>query len=294
MKETENITLVVTCNNHFSLMLGALIKSISENHKSEKCIDLYIVNDHISSKNKIRINKCIDETKINLIWFESDIIFERVKLPIDNSSFPRNVYMRLFIPSFLPNKVKKAIYLDVDMICCADIERLWEIDLNGNPIAAVKDRSQVVSNEWGGISNFKELNIDPETPYFNTGLIVFNTEAWRSEEITLKIIEAVESNIKYANFPDQYGLNVVLATRCLSLDFRWNCYSMLDEIDPFIIHFIGNKPIYKSYSDNIHYAKEFFRYLGLTPWKSFKPYSAYMRYWNKAVNKLKNKLYIFK
>lgn len=294
MKELENITLVVTCNDHFSLMLGALIQSIGTNHTSSKQIDLYVVNDHILSKNKIRINKCADQAKINLIWLESDVIFENVKLPLDNSSFPRNVYMRLFIPSFLPEMVKKAIYLDVDMICCTDIAKLWEIDLAGKPIAAVKDRSEVVSSEWGGISNYKELNIDPDTPYFNTGLIVFNTDVWRIEGITQKIIDAVENNIKYAGFPDQYGLNVVLAANCLSLDFRWNCYSVLDEKDPFIIHFIGNKPIYKSYSDNANYSKEFFKYLRSTPWKNFEPYSAYRRYWNKALNKIKNKLHIFK
>jgi len=294
MKKSENITLVVTCNDHFSLMLGALIQSIAANHTSLKQIDLYIVNDNISFKNKIRINKCGGDAKINLIWLESDVIFEKVKLPIDNSSFPRNVYMRLFIPSFLPDEVKKAIYLDVDMICCTDIAKLWEIDLNDKPIAAVKDRSEVVSSEWGGIANYKELKIDPNTPYFNTGLIVFNTDVWRTENITHKIIEAVENNIKYAGFPDQYGLNVVLAARCLPLDFRWNCYSMLTQNDPFIIHFIGNKPIYKSYGDNANYAKEFFKYLGSTPWKNFEPYSSYMRYWNKALNKIKNKLHIFK
>ena len=294
MEKTGNITLVATCNNHFSLMLGALIRSIGENHTSINQIDLYIVDDHISDRNKTRLANCADESNINIIWLSSEIIFENEKLPIDNSSFPRNVYMRLFIPSFLPKGVKKAIYLDVDMICCKDITKLWEIDLQDQPIAAVKDRSGVVSSEWGGIANYKELGLDPNTPYFNTGLIMFNTDVWRKEGITQQIIKAVEDNIKHAGFPDQYGLNVVLARRCLSLDFRWNCYSMLDEKEPFIIHFIGNKPIYKSYSDNENYSNEFFRYLKSTPWKDFRPYSTYMRYWNKALNIIKNKLHIVK
>lgn len=275
-------------------MLGALLKSIIVNHKSEQPIQLFIINDKISSANRRRINQIVQDGKLNITWLESATIFENIKLPIDNSSFPRNVYMRLFIPSFLPPEIKKAIYLDVDMICCNDIAKLWEIDMGASPAAAVKDRSDVVSSEWGGIPNYKELDLDPKTPYFNTGLIVFNMDVWRAEGITQQIITAVEENIKYAGFPDQYGFNAVLAPRCLALDFKWNCYSMLTEKEPNIIHFIGNKPIYQSYSDNKGYAIEFFKYLELTPWHNFKPYSSYSRYWNKAINKLKNKLQVLK
>ncbi|MGY4384235.1 lipopolysaccharide biosynthesis glycosyltransferase [Pedobacter sp. UYP24] len=294
METPEIITLVFTCNNHFALMLGALLKSIIVNHKSEQHIQLFIINDNISLSNKNRINQITLDGKLNVTWLESAKIFENIKLPIDNSSFPRNVYMRLFIPSFLPLEIKKAIYLDADMICCTDISKLWKIDLGNFPVAAVKDRSEVVSSEWGGIPNYEELNLDPNTPYFNTGLIVFNMDLWREESITQAIINAVEENIKYANFPDQYGFNVVLASKCLTLDFKWNCYSMLMEESPNIIHFIGNKPIYQSYKDNQSYATEFYKYLELTAWRSFKPYSAYARYWNKALNKIKNKLQVFK
>jgi lipopolysaccharide biosynthesis glycosyltransferase len=275
-------------------MLGALVKSIISNHTSNQPIELFIIDDNISYRNKDRVNAIVKDSGLTINWLESNTIFENIRLPTDNSSFPRNVYMRLFIPYVLPKEIKKAIYLDVDMICCTDISKLWEIDLEEKPLAAVKDKSEVVSSKWGGISNYKELGLDPATPYFNTGLIVFNMDIWRSEGIPEKIIAAVEANIKYASFPDQYGLNVILAERCLQLDFRWNCYSTLTKKDPFIIHFIGNKPIYKSYSDNASYAKEFFKYLGLTPWTNFRPYPSYERYWNKALNKIKNQLYVFK
>ncbi|RZK00210.1 MAG: glycosyltransferase family 8 protein, partial [Flavobacterium sp.] len=173
MKNKNNITLVVACNDHFAIMLGALIKSIIHNHVSSEEIDLYIVDDGISVKSKNRIIECAGN-HINLIWLKINDIFENVKLPVDNSTFPRNVYMRLFIPTFLPLEVKKAIYLDVDMINCVDISNLWNVSLDGHPIAGVRDRSAVISNDWGGIGNYKELNLNPETPYYNAGLIVYN------------------------------------------------------------------------------------------------------------------------
>ena len=293
MLKESNITLVVACNDHFAVMMGALIQSIIQNHKNDQQIDLYIVNDNISIKNQDRINTSAGNSSLKITWLDSKIIFQNIHLPVDNSSFPRTVYMRLFIPSFLPIEVKKAIYLDVDMIACEDISKLWEIDLGDFPAAAVRDRSDVVSSEWGGLPNYIELGMHPNTPYFNTGLIMFNMDIWRMEGISQRIIDEVEKNIQYAGFPDQYGLNAILADRCLELDFRWNCFSMLNEKKPYIIHFIGNKPIYSSYSENRQYGEEFFKYVKLSAWNNFRPYSGYWRYINKALNKLKNKMYKF-
>ncbi len=78
-------------------------------------------------------------------------------LPLDASSFPLNVYARLFIPHFISPLLEKVIYLDVDMIMEKDIQELWNIDLQDKMISGVIDRSGVVSSSWGGISNYKEL-----------------------------------------------------------------------------------------------------------------------------------------
>ncbi|MCD0490211.1 glycosyltransferase family 8 protein [Pedobacter sp. MC2016-14] len=292
MKNKENITIVVASDDHFAIMLAALIQSIIHTHKSGEKIDLYIVDDNLSTANLEKINSSYDPEKINIKWLKLTEIFAGVKLPLDNSTFPLNVYMRLFIPLFLPKEVKKAIFLDVDMILCTDISELWNIDLGSYPIAAVRDRSEIISNEWGGITNYKELGLHPDLPYFNAGMMVLNNEIWRENGITQKIIECITTNVKYANFPDQYGLNVILAGQFYELDFRWNCYSILDEKNPYIIHFIGNKPIYKSYNSNVTYAEEFFKYVRLTAWKDFSPHSSYKRYLKKAINKIKKKLNI--
>ncbi len=289
MENKKNITLVVVCNDHFAIMLAALIQSVVSNHKTPEQIELFIIDDHIGQANKNKILASFKEENLNVTWLKVDQVIENIQLPEDNSTFPRNVYIRLFIPSFLPQELKKAIYLDVDMIVCKEISVLWNLELGTHPVAAVKDRSETVSNEWGGITNYKELGLQADLPYFNSGLLVFNMELWRNQNITAKIIDCISSNVKYANFPDQYGLNVVLAGQFLELDYRWNCYAVLDEKDPYIIHFIGNKPIYKSYEGNKAYANEFFNYLNKTEWKNFRPYSSYKRYLNKALIKLKKR-----
>jgi lipopolysaccharide biosynthesis glycosyltransferase len=289
---SNTITIFTVCDNHFSVLLAALIKSIDINHRSDEDINFYIVGDKLTTANKANLQKCADSGKISFFWFEiNDIIKDKSMLPLDGSSFPLIVYIRLFFPLFTPAEVEKVIYLDVDMIVRKDISMLWNIDLGDKIIGGVPDRSEVVSCSWGGITNYKELGIDSESKYFNSGLLLLSRSKWIEAKITEKIIDCISKNTRYANFPDQYGLNVVFANQWLELDSRWNSYSMLEKEDPFLIHFIGIKPIFTSYNYVVRYKDEFYSYLRLTPWANYKPIGNHVRIFKKIWNKLYKKGY---
>lgn len=267
----EKITVVTVCDNHYAILLAALLKSIEINHKTGGQIDFYIIEDNISSLNKSKITSSVDPDIFSLKWLTmKEAVPSDVQLPLDNSSFPLNVYVRLFIPYFIPEKITKVLYLDVDMIVNCDISTLWNIDIGDKIIAGVVDRSKVVSSTWGGIANYKELGLNPDTKYFNSGLLIIKPAEWRAGKIAAKVIECITTNKEFAAFPDQYGLNVVFANQWFELDYKWNCYSFEEEKEPYIIHFIGTKPIYKSYKFNREYKKIFFSYLALTSWQDFQ------------------------
>ena len=288
----ERITAFTVCDNHFAVLLAALVKSIDINHVTGEVIDFYIVGDKLTSKNKQKIENCVSPEKIRIIWVEmQDIIKDKSKLPLDGSSFPLIVYIRLFFQLFIPQDTKKVIYLDVDMIVRKDISQLWNIDLDGMPLGAVMDKAELVSSPWGGIQNYKEFGINPLAKYFNSGLLVIDYQRWVKEDITRRIIECIDQNRKYAFFPDQYGLNVIFAEQWFELDPAWNSFSPIDRPDPNIIHFIAVKPIFKSYNFVERYKTEFFYYLEQTPWSGYKPRSNYFRLFKKLKNKLNKKYY---
>jgi lipopolysaccharide biosynthesis glycosyltransferase len=210
-----------------------------------------------------------------------------MKLPLDRSSYPLNIYMRLFIPYFLPEDIEKVLYLDVDMIVQKDISVLFDNDLNNYVVAAVLDpRIITFDNSWGGVLNYKELGLPGTTKYFNTGLLLMNTVKWRAENVTERIISCIDNNKKFANYPDQYGLNVVLAGEWLELDPLWNHFCTIDHPDPYLIHFVQRKPIYKSYDNVERFKKIFDQYLDQTKWTNFKPIGESSRYFKKIKNVL--------
>jgi len=287
---TKPITLVSVCNDNFVVLLCALIKSIETNKQQQDRIDFILVNDHISPLNLRRIQQSVNDDQIHLTFIEIGAILKLgVPLPLDRSTFPLNVYVRLLIPSFLLGEVDKAIYLDVDMIVRKDLSTLWNLPLEDHMIGGVPDRSGTISSPWGGIPNYKELGLNGEEKYFNSGLLLINVREWRKTNLSQQLIKCISDNCKYANFPDQYGLNVIFAGQWLEIDRRWNTYSHDEESDPFIIHFIGKKPIYRSYDGNPFYKAEFKKYLQLTPFNSFKELTNLNRYANKFYHLMEKK-----
>ena len=289
----EKITIVTTSDNHYVILLAALIKSIEVTNSSKSSIDIYVIDDNIKDINKRKITSAIKDQNINVIWKDiKSVIDPSVKLPTDKSVFPLNTYARLFIPYIVPKETEKVLYLDVDMILIKDVLELWKTDMSSCMIAGVRDRAPIVSH-WMGIINYKELGLDPETKYYNAGLMLLKPKEWRDNNITEKVLSCIKQNISYTHYGDQYGLNVVFANSWFELDPRWNCFADSDITDPFLIHFIVTKPLYTSYSFNKDYKNKFYEYLKLTAWRNYKPQKDTMESFKQLKNKIFRKIVRF-
>jgi lipopolysaccharide biosynthesis glycosyltransferase len=288
MKQNNTISIVVASDNHYAILIVALLKSIDLNHKTDEHIDFHIIDDGISAKFKKQLETIVDPARITLKWFKSkEIVPVNIIIPVDNSAFPLTVYLRVFSPYVVDQNLDKLIYLDVDTLVQDDISKLWNIDLGDHTVAAVQDVGGTFDCEWGGVANYKELGFAPDTKYFNSGLLVINPKKWRAEDISNQVITALSTHKKYVQLADQYGLNVVLGNKWLQLDDKWNWFAFKENDNPHIVHFLDIKPIFKSYNSQEVYREEFYRYLSLTPWKNFKPISGNQRHIRKIVNKIK-------
>ncbi|QHV96582.1 glycosyltransferase family 8 protein [Spirosoma endbachense] len=288
MNTKERISIVLASDNHYAILIAALVKSIELNHKTDEAIDFYIIDDRISTGNKEKIQASVQSKDIAIHWLNAEqVVPSTIKFPIDNTAFPLTAYFRVFSPYVVPADLERIIYLDVDMIVLEDISKLWTIDMGDNIFGAVQDFQKVVSCSWGGIPNYKELGMAPDTKYFNSGLLLINAKAWREADITNKVFKCLHDNLQYINFADQYGLNVALVNQWFELDPRWNWFATFENKNPFIIHYLDIKPIFKSYKSDPYFQTVFFNYLKLTPWKNYKPISGNYRLVRKIYNKVK-------
>ncbi len=282
--EVEKISIVLVCDDFYAILLAAFLKSVELNHLSEEEVDVYIVDDNINRYNKAKIIKSLDSNRLKLKWIKmEDAIPKGTILPFLNNAYPINILIRLLIPYFIPKTIKKVIYFDVDMIMLDDISNLWKIDIGECVAGATEDslgeKPNYIKN---GIENYKELGLDGNKPYLNSGMLIINSEKWLQNNIAQKAIDVIKTNKKYAKLSDQYALNIVLFDKWFKIDRKWNCFSISTSTNPSLVHYFYRKPIYKEYSYN--YKEEFYYYLNLTEWKNFKPIGKSGHYLKKVKN----------
>jgi len=137
----------------------------------------------------------------------------------DWSIFPNNrryitlaAYYRLRIPDVLPKNLKKALYLDGDMIVEQDLKELWDTNISNYALGAVV-----------------ECPTSKENGYFNTGMLLLNLEKLREFNLTQNSLKYLEENRKQILFQDQDILNGLFNLQYKKLPLKWNVFADIHE-----------------------------------------------------------------
>lgn len=257
-------------------MIAALLKSIEENNPDYEKYVIYILSDKLSTFNKNRLLEST-ELKIRFVDVTGDLI-DQVKLPDKLDYLPKTAYFRLMIPELF-SAFEKVIYLDADILVLTDLEKLWEIDMEGNLSLAVEC---FYASDHRGKDNFRKLGIDENAPYFNSGVMVIDVQKWRDFNVREKVNSVLNGKLNAPDAMDEEGLNVVLHGRWKPLDRGWNYPPHIVDRDnlPYIVHFIGYKPMYFDYKTGLQ--DLFFYYLEGTPWEEQKIYGFFKKAYIKA------------
>jgi lipopolysaccharide biosynthesis glycosyltransferase len=129
-------------------------------------------------------------------------------------------YSRLLLPDLSP-EIERAIYIDADMLVLDDIAELFTLDLGDALFAAGRDvvTPTLVTGVPYGV---EAVRLSPDSPYYNSGILVFDAQTWRTAGVGPATIEYVRIWTDEVVTPDQDGLNVVGLGRVLTLDRRFN------------------------------------------------------------------------
>ncbi|RRN76852.1 glycosyltransferase family 8 protein, partial [Pseudoxanthomonas sp. SGD-10] len=94
--KNKDIVIVVACNSHYLIMLAVLLKSIEMNHQSDEHIQLWIIEENISKKNKKRLENSLSKEVFSITWISSKMAIPKgMTLPLDKNTYPLNIFMRL-------------------------------------------------------------------------------------------------------------------------------------------------------------------------------------------------------
>ncbi len=234
------IPIVFCFDDNYVIPGNVCIFSLLKNAAKSTFYEIYVFyrEGRLSEKN-------INKTKIAINNFESysidfinlgtlfDLQYEVKDFTIEN-------YFRLAIPEYFKLK-DKVLYLDCDTIVISDLTNLYNIDISGYAIGAVRDNLSSVNKNFQRY--VKKLNVDPSN-YFNSGVLLFNVSKINSEGgILFGNKELLRKSFRYV---DQDILNIAYQnnTLFLSREFNYtiNALEFDDNTKPSIIHYVFKKP----------------------------------------------------
>lgn len=193
-------------------------ETLSDSEKSEGYV-FHILSDFVSTDSRQKLDKLaqnlskIYPCEINIHIAKDDVFHGS---PTLNNNYL--TYFRLFIPELLPKDLQKCLYLDVDMLVCADLRPLFALDLGENILGAVLD-----------ILGFNALGLHAKhsnepyyfgNTYFNGGLLLINIAKWRKQHITQECIKFLEHY--FSVYHDQDALNSACARKWTILPLQYN------------------------------------------------------------------------
>ncbi|GAB4456933.1 MAG: glycosyltransferase family 8 protein [Armatimonadaceae bacterium] len=221
----EPLILVCGGDNNFAMPLAVMLYSALANLRPDIPVHLYVLDNGIKEESKEEINRVLRQSslpprRLDIYYCLADMSAYRDLKTGDWLNV--STYLRLTMPQLLPVSCNRALYIDGDMIVERDLWELWQMPLNDWDILAVRDYGIGYAAAPMGILPYKELNLEPETPYFNAGIMVVSLNKWRNKKI---VPAAFDYMVRYQDIisqADQEALNAVVAGNWGEVDLRWN------------------------------------------------------------------------
>ncbi len=165
--------------------------------------------------------------------------------------FSRAVFRRLFLDDLLPAHFERIVSVDSDMLIPRPgLSRLADFDLAGRPLAAAYDMIFLMDFKGDALARRfqayrRSLGLEPDTPYFNAGLMAIDRAEWRARRLTERVTRALCDTPKRYPFNEQSALNATLAGDFAPLSPRYNFmgdFLLLDlerRLEPIVLHFVN-------------------------------------------------------
>ncbi|PWT26248.1 glycosyltransferase family 8 protein [Butyrivibrio fibrisolvens] len=217
------MNIIYATDDNYAYLAGVSMESLFINNRSTEVIDVYILDDGISEANKNKLGLIAQNYNRKVLFIDVQTISENIKkLTSVGFSYEGKdsftAYSRLFMDDVLPESVKKALYIDCDTLVVSSLENAYNTKMPDDcVISMVVDCTQ---REY-----VKSLDMEQDNSYYNSGIILFDIDRWRSCKCGQLLIDHLQNVRSEYPLPDQDLLNVVLGDKINKLPLKYNVQS---------------------------------------------------------------------
>lgn len=236
------INICLSFEDDYIVPATVLISSIIE-HNKDFHIFAFVIN--VNDEQKKMLSQKVNDSKNTITFIDCSLkldIFTKldIKSTVDGASF--STYFRLLIPSLLPEKIDRYIYLDCDMVVRHSLSDIYSIDLGPTGIAACID---IMTDDY------KQLIGLERKKYFNAGFLLVDVNTWVKKDYTKQALDILKKypSLRYC---DQDALNLMLQGNFVTLPIAYNYMIFYHELSyEKLLNFI---PRLNNYYTNEEYA----------------------------------------
>ena len=271
----DDIHIVFASDDNYAQHTAVAMASVLLNTKVPQKVCFYLIDDEIKLANKIKITETVQKLQGNIEFVKiknNDLANCYVSGELSRAS-----YFRLDIANILSESVERIIYLDCDLLVYADIAEMWNIDMQGKPVAATCDLGIMASGRIRK-QKHKQIGLSFDAPYFNAGVLMMDLKKWREGNYAADIIKLASEN-QFSNH-DQDALNKFFMYNWQEIPLKW------DVIPPVFNLFtkILTKPDLRKKAIEAKLNPAIFHYAGgYKPWE-YKVYTGCLLYTSDAAD----------
>jgi hypothetical protein len=206
------INAVAICCDQNYLPISCFLADQIANQNPDRNFDILI-----AAPTKMTLPGQLCEKGVEFVELDTGAVLAKMK----SSHLPHSTYLRLWLPDALGDRYQRVLYLDADMfIEGGSLSELFEVNLHGRPMAAVRDMQQWL-RPTKHIKDFRAAGLPP-APYFNGGLELFDTRKYRADGILEACLRYGTARPDTLFHHDQSLLNIVLHRNWTEISPLWN------------------------------------------------------------------------
>ncbi len=300
-----NYNICYATDDNYIMQAAVSITSLLQNNQRHS-IHLYILDNNISPQSRDLLTGHVKKYGQKIAFCSVNEKLDALAGTEVNSyggygSYA--AYARIFIRELLPPEIDRVLYIDCDTLICGDIEELYNWNLNGRTLGAVKD---INSSKY-----HLTIGLPTSDCYFNSGVLLIDLNQWDIHRYLPKIIHHITHvRARYQNV-DQDIINIVAHNDICTVSPKYNHIIPIDTLgwkylcyitdktpeqyydsatsreaayNPVIIHFtyfFTGRPWFSN-SMNRKWDGIWNDYLEMTPWSSYVKHRQKFRFVEKV------------
>lgn len=216
----------------------SILDTLEDGNSNDQLLFHLIIDDSVSSKQlQAMIKLFSDSNAKSKVGFSYDVyhanpdVFEGFEKMQRGSWSTTSNYYRLLFARMLPPNINRILYLDVDIMLCDDVRKMFQQFPMGKEVlyAASCPYGMRIAKNLDDQEPVRVL--DPKSPslaalkipvknYFNSGVMLINVDQWEQQNIEAKCLDIANDWITPIH--DQDLLNAACAGRVTYMSWDWN------------------------------------------------------------------------